>query len=78
MIFNIVCFALSIFFFFYFILMQILSPEPFFRIFVSFSTVWLMGYDVPMKMEITVEEPNSEQRFRFLEKRISSKSFQKN
>ena len=21
-----------------------------------------MGYDVPMKMEITVEEPNSEQR----------------
>ena len=42
MIFNIVCFALSIFFFFYFILMQILSPEPFFRIFVSFSTVWLL------------------------------------
>ena len=42
MIFNIVCFALSIFFFFYFILMQILSPEPFFRFFVSFSTVWLL------------------------------------
>lgn len=42
MIFNFVCFALSIFFLFYFVLMQVLSPEPFFRIFVSFSLVWLL------------------------------------
>ena len=31
--------------------------EPF-----GISPAWLMGYDVPMKMEINVEEPNSEQR----------------
>lgn len=31
--------------------------EPF-----GISPAWLMGYDVPMKMEITVEEPNNEQR----------------